>query len=59
MKLPRSDVRRQAHALPILKFENHSLTSFAGLVLFQQLFAAINLKERLSSTCWPACSHTI
>jgi hypothetical protein len=47
MKLRRSDVRRQAHALPTLKFENHALTSFAGLVLFQQLFATLDLKARL------------
>lgn len=47
MKLRRSDVRRQAHALPVIKFENHALTSFAGLVLFQSLFAALDLKERL------------
>ena len=47
MKLRRSDVRRQAHALPVFKFENHALTSFAGLVLFQQLFAALDLKARL------------
>jgi hypothetical protein len=47
MKLARSDVRRQVHALPVLKFENHALTSFAGLVLFQQLFATLDLKARL------------
>jgi hypothetical protein len=47
MKLRRSDVRCQAHALPVLKFENYALTSFAGLVLFQKLFAALDLKERL------------
>src|SRR5437867_4827138 len=47
MKLARSDVRRQAYALPVLKFENHALTSFAGLVLFQQLFAALDLRPRL------------
>jgi hypothetical protein len=47
MKLRRSDVRRQVHALPVLKFENHALTSFAGLVLFQQLFASLLLKSRL------------
>lgn len=49
MKLARSQVRRQAHALPVLKFENHALTSFAGLVLFQQLFAGLDLKARLRS----------
>lgn len=47
MKLRRSDVRRQVHALPTLKFEKQSLTSFSGLVLFQQLFALLNLTARL------------
>jgi len=51
MKLRRSDVRRQAHAVPLLKFENQSLTSFSGLVLFQQLFAVLNLSARLR-TCF-------
>ncbi len=31
-----------------LRLENESLTSFAGLVLFQQFFANLNLKARLS-----------
>jgi len=47
VKSPRSEVRRQAHALPVLKFERQSLTSFAGLVVFQQLFAVLNLTARL------------
>jgi hypothetical protein len=47
MKFRRSDVRRQAHALPVLKFEKQALTSYAGLVVFQQLFAVLNLKVRL------------
>ena len=47
MKSRRSDVRRQAHVLPDLKFENQSLTSFAGLVVFQQLFVVLNVKARL------------
>ena len=38
MKLRRSEVRRQAHAIPALKFENQALTSYAGLVLFGFLF---------------------
>ncbi len=51
MKFSRSDVRRKAHALPELRFENHTLTSFAGLVIFQKFFATINLKTRLA-TCF-------
>lgn len=47
MKLRRSHVRRQVHAVPQLKFERQALTSFAGLVLFQQLFALLNLTPRL------------
>ena len=47
MKYRRSDVRRQAHTIPDLKFENQSLTSFAGLVVFQQLFSILNLTTRL------------
>ena len=48
MKFSRSDVRRKAHALPELKFENQTLTSFAGLIIFQKLFAAMDWKARLS-----------
>lgn len=51
MKLSRSDVRKKAHAMPQLKFENETLTSFAGLVVFQKFFATIDLKARLS-TCF-------
>jgi hypothetical protein len=48
MKSSRRQVRRKAHALPSLKFENQSLTSFAGLVVLQQFFAVIRLKFRLA-----------
>ena len=51
MKLRRSAVRRQVHAVPTLKFESQSLTSFSGLILFQQLFAVLNLASRLR-TCF-------
>lgn len=48
MKSSRRHVRRKAHALPILKFENQSLTSFSGLVVLQQFFAILRLKIRLA-----------
>lgn len=48
MKFSRSAVRRKAHALPELKFENETLTSFAGLIIFQKFFAAIDWKARVS-----------
>jgi hypothetical protein len=34
MKCSRREVRGKAHALPTLKFENQSLTSFSGLVVY-------------------------
>lgn len=48
MKSSRSDVRCKARKIPELKFEQQSLTSFAGLVIFQQLFALIDFKAHVS-----------
>ena len=48
MKSSRSHVRRKAYALPQLKFEDQTLTSFAGLMIFQKFFVAIDLNSRLS-----------
>jgi len=49
MKYSRREVRGKAYAIPELKFENQSLTSFSGLVVFQQFFALVGLKVRLAS----------
>ena len=46
MKSSRRQVRRKVHALPALKFESQSFTSFAGLVVLQQFFAILQLKVR-------------
>jgi hypothetical protein len=35
------------HADPLIRFENQQLTSFRGLLIFQQLFKRIELKQRL------------
>ena len=51
MKLSRFDVRTKAHALPELNFENETLTSFGGLIIFQKFFSAIHLRARLG-TCF-------
>ena len=48
MKSSRKEVRRKAHAIPKLKFESQSLTSFAGLVIVQRFFALLDLKGRLA-----------
>ncbi|MBB3063724.1 IS1380 family transposase [Microbulbifer rhizosphaerae] len=48
MKFSKAAVHRKTHALPALKFEDQKLTSYAGLVLFQSLFANLGLKELLT-----------
>ena len=47
MKASRSEVRKKTHVIPVLKFEDQALTSFAGLVIFQKFFTAIKLKSQL------------
>jgi Transposase DDE domain group 1 len=47
MRLSKNDVRSSAHTIPALRFEDQALTSFSGLVLYQALFGALGLKERL------------
>lgn len=49
MKYSRSAVHRKYHKLPRLRFETQTLTSCAGLILFQALFARLRLKERLGA----------
>ena len=48
MKSSRSSVHCKAHSIPDLKFEDQTLTSFAGLVMFQAFFTCIDLKAKLS-----------
>jgi len=48
MKSSRRQVHCKVHALPVLKFESQSLTSFGGLVILQQFFTAIRLKVHLA-----------
>lgn len=48
MKSSKAAVHRKTHALPILNFEDQKLTSYAGLVLFQALFARLGLKAQLT-----------
>ena len=46
-------IRYNAHALPKLRFEEQQLTSFAGLIVVQSLFARLNLPERLRQCLRP------
>lgn len=48
MRSRKAEIVRRVHALPEVVFDHdHKLTSFAGLVLFQQLFAVLGLGSRL------------
>ena len=47
MKLSKKSVRTKVTAIPELRFEDHRLTSFAGLVVIQKFFQVISLKLRL------------
>lgn len=47
MKYSKAQNRANFHKLPELRFEDQKLTSFSGLLLFQALFARLNLKDRL------------
>jgi hypothetical protein len=53
MKYSKSDVHSKVRAVPELKFETQTLTSFAGLVIVQKFFATIELKKRL----WKCFAH--
>lgn len=47
MKLRKAEILRRVHAVPHVRFDPQQLTSFGGLVLFQSLFAALDLAARL------------
>ena len=47
MKHSTSEVHSKVHAVPEMKFENQTLTSFAGLIVFQKFFATIELRKKL------------
>jgi hypothetical protein len=47
MKISRNAALRKTLALPRLRFEDQTLTSFSGLVVVQALVAKLHLKDRL------------
>jgi len=49
VRLSKTQTTARVHAVPEIRFEQQQLTSFAGLVLFQMLFRALDLKAKLAS----------
>ncbi len=47
MKISKKNVQSSVRSVPQIRFEDQGLTSFSGLVLFQKLFARLNLIARL------------
>jgi len=47
VKLSRADIYTNTHAIPSLRFEDQKLTSYAGVVILQQLFGRLDLRHRL------------
>lgn len=48
MKLPKGLSRTRKSSIPQLRFEKQDLSSYGGLVVFQKLFAQLDLSARLS-----------
>jgi len=51
MRVAKADIYTRACSIPRVRFEDQELTSFGGIVVFQKLFAKLNLKERLRRCC--------
>src|SRR6266511_2875637 len=51
MRVAKEDIYTRACSIPTVRFEDQELTSFGGIVVFQQLFAKLNLKEHLRRCC--------
>ena len=47
MKSSKAQIQTKCHKIPTIRFEDQRLTSFSGLLIFQALFARINLKARV------------
>jgi hypothetical protein len=47
MNYSKKNIFSRIFYIPVIKFEDQHLTSFAGLVIYQPLLQDLNLKERL------------
>jgi len=47
VKSSKAQITAKFHKIPVIRFEDQQLTSFSGLLIFQQLFKLTNLKQRL------------
>jgi hypothetical protein len=47
VKSSKAQIQAKFHKFPVIRFEDQQLTSFSGLLIFQQLFKRMDLKQRL------------
>ena len=47
MKSSKAQIFSRVHKIPVLHFEDQRLTSFAGLIIIQELFSKLDMKARL------------
>jgi len=47
VKSSKAQIMAKFHKIPVIRFEDQQLTSFSGLLIFQQLFKRTSLKKRL------------
>jgi hypothetical protein len=47
MRISKADLLSNVHKIPEIKFEDQGLSSYSGLIVFQQLFTVLSLKRRL------------
>ena len=49
MKSSKREIQSRVHKMPLINFADQTLTSFAGLIIFQPLLSKLELKSRLRS----------
>jgi hypothetical protein len=57
VKLSKSLSRTRKSTIPALRFEKQDLSSYGGLVVFQKLFADLDLSARLGAFCAKGSGH--
>jgi hypothetical protein len=59
VRVAKTQIYTKASSIPRIRFEDQELTSFGGIVVFQKLFAKLNLKERLRACCAHLADKTL
>jgi len=58
VKLAKKQIESRKRSLPIVKFAEHDLTSFGGLIIFQAFFQQLGIAAGLKNICAPLSENT-